>query len=187
MPVLHKNHLNTTINSIRIDNAAPWRRKHWKTIQHAYGKAPYFKNYADFFEHIYSKEWIYLSELNEEMLKGLLYILRIRVPILSAKDYNFQGEKSDRVLDMCKQLNAREFIFGALGKEYAKVDEFQKAGIKISFQNYSHPSYTQPGGGNFTSHLSIIDLLFNCGENSYDIIMEGNIKPTTSSFPRLSI
>lgn len=187
VPVLHKNHLNTTINSIRIDNAAPWRRKHWKTIQHAYGKAPYFKNYADFFEHIYSKEWIYLSELNEEMLKGLLYILRIRVPILSAKDYNFQGEKSDRVLDMCKQLNAREFIFGALGKEYAKVDDFQKAGIKISFQNYSHPSYTQPGGGNFTSHLSIIDLLFNCGENSYDIIMEGNIKPTTSSFPRLSI
>ena len=121
------------------------------------------------------------------MLKGLLYILGIRVPIISAKDYNFQGDKSDRVLDMCKQLNANEFIFGALGKEYAKVDDFKKAGIKITFQNYSHPSYKQPGGGNFTSHLSIIDLLFNCGENSYDIIMDGNIKPTASSFPRLSI
>ena len=116
------------------------------------------------------------------MLKGFLYILNIKVPMISAKKYNFEGEKSDRVLDMCKQLNAHEFIFGALGKEYAKVDEFKKAGIKISFQDYNHPSYTQPGGGNFTSHLSIIDLLFNCGDDSYNIIMEGNSKPYSEAF-----
>ena len=49
---------------------------------------------------------------------------------------------------MCKQLNANEFIFGALGKEYAKVDDFKKAGIKTIKTILT--LHTQPGGGNFT-------------------------------------
>ena len=45
----------------------------------------------------------------------------------------------------------------------------KKESINIVFQNYQHPVYIQQFG-EFTSHLSVIDLLFNHGEKSLDIL-----------------
>ena len=66
------------------------------------------------------------------------------------------------------------YIFGILGKDYTNLKDFEDNGIKTIFQNYKHPSYSQIHG-EFNQNLSIIDLLFNCGQNSYDIIMSNNI------------
>jgi hypothetical protein len=76
---------------------------------------------------------------------------------------------------MCKKLGADLYIFGALGKNYTKEKDFAKKGIKIYFQEYKHPIYSQMQDG-FLPYMSIIDLLFNCGNNSLEVLMEGNIK-----------
>jgi len=44
----------------------------------------------------------------------------------------------------------------------------------VYFQNYKHAEYPQLFGG-FESHLSIVDLLFNCASNSLEILMSDNI------------
>jgi hypothetical protein len=90
-------------------------------------------------------------------------------------EIGFEGRKSDLVLDMCKKLSADLYIFGALGRDYIKEENFTREGIKIYFQNYNHPVYPQLYG-EFISHSSIIDLLFNVGaERALDVIMKGNI------------
>jgi len=173
VPVVRKGFLEKTISEVPIDNNRAWARKHLNSIRLSYAKAPYFSLYADFFEDMYSREWSSLVELNETMLKGFLEILGIKTPIHSAADWTFHGTKSELVLDMCRQVGAKTYIFGALGRDYADVEAFKEENIKIHFQEYHHPEYPQLHG-DFVSHLSIIDLLFNCGDNSLEILMSGN-------------
>lgn len=174
VPVLRKGYLERTISDIEINNAEPWARKHWRSLQLAYAKAPYYKRYADFFEDTYQRRWTSLVELNAYMLAWFLDTLGIAVPVRSAGEWNFQGEKSALVLDMCTQVGARDYIFGAQGRDYADLAAFQAAGVRAHFQDYRHPRYAQLHG-EFESHLSIVDLLFNCGDESRDILLAGNL------------
>ena len=174
VPVLRKGYLDKTISDIEINNREPWAHKHWKSLQLAYSKSPFFKLYADFFQDIYSQRWESLVDLNETMLKGFLGILGIAVPVHSADEWEFHGMKSHLVLDMCTQTNASDYIFGALGRDYADIAAFESAGVKAHFQEYVHPVYPQLHG-DFVSHLSVVDLLFNCGDASRDILMSGNL------------
>lgn len=174
VPVLRKGYRDRISSEMEINNDTDWKRKHLKSILINYKKAPYFERYSNFFEETYSKNWRYLDELNEHMLKWFLEQLGIKVVFLKASDYKFEGTKSDLVLNMCKQLGADLYIFGELGKDYAKVNDFKDYGTHIIFQEYKHPVYPQMFG-DFIPNLSVIDLLFNCGPNSLDIIMSNNM------------
>jgi len=66
------------------------------------------------------------------------------------------------VLDMCRQLGATEYVFGAMGRDYADVLAFDAAGIKVEFQEYKHPTYPQLHGP-FEPYMGALDLLFNVG------------------------
>ena len=172
-PVRKKGYLEKSISEIELESG-PWRRKHWRALQVNYSKAPYFKRYADFFESTYSREWATLTELNEYMLRWFLNTLGIMAPVRSMGEFLFEGRKSDLVLDMCKKLGADVYIFGTQGKGYADERSFDLAGVKVEFQEYRHPTYPQQHG-EFISNLSVVDLLFNCGESSLDILMSGNL------------
>ena len=100
--------------------------------------------------------------------------LSIKTPIVKASDYSFNGIGSDLVLDMCVKLNADNYIFGEQGKNYADINAFKEKKVIVEFQNYIHPVYRQVGK-NFLPYMSIIDLLFNQGNKSFDILMSNNI------------
>jgi WbqC-like protein family len=175
VPVKRSGYLNKSISEIEIDNSLPWARKHWRTLHMSYRRAPYFSRYADFFEDVYvRREWSGLVQLNEFMLVWFLDTVGMRRKLHSATNHSFQGVKSDLVLDMCRQFGASTYIFGAQGRDYADVAAFRAAGVEPYFQDYKHPEYPQQHGP-FISHLSIVDLLFNCGPQSGDIIMTGNL------------
>jgi hypothetical protein len=53
---------------------------------------------------------------------------------------------------------------------------FQDSGIRVIVQDFKHPVYPQLFG-DFQSHLSIVDLLFNCGPDSLQKIREFNPNP----------
>jgi len=177
VPVNAKGRFNDQIKNTKIANQQ-WSRMHFKAIYFNYKKTPFFNNYIGELEAIYlGKEYEYLSDLNTTMLNFFLEKLDIKTKIITASDYNFVGQKSDLVLNMCQKLNAEKIIFGGNGKDYVDVDSFKKYDIETIFQEYSHPVYKQCfQKEGFLSHLSIIDLLFNEGDRSKDIIMSGNLK-----------
>jgi hypothetical protein len=181
VPVLRKGYLERSISDIEINNVEPWARKHWRSMNLAYAKAPYFALYADFFEDTYARRWHTLVELNAYMLTWFLDTLGIQVPVRSAGDWNFQGEKSALVLDMCRQVGASHYIFGAQGRNYADQAAFTGAGVKVHFQDYIHPEYPQLHGA-YQPYLSIVDLLFNCGDASRDILLSGNLTRAEINF-----
>ena len=174
VPVESKNHLSKNVSKILIvqDN---WVKKHLKSIELNYKKTPFFKDYFPELQSILindSKDS--LGYLNLKLLEYFMECLKIDTPIVKASDYNFEGIGSDLVLDMCVKLDADSYIFGEQGKNYADVKAFKESEVVVKFQDYIHPVYRQIGR-NFLPYMSIIDLLFNEGEKSYEILMSNNI------------
>ena len=169
VPVKKKHFLEKKTTDLLIDNSLPWRRKHAKSLEVNYRKAPFFEKYIDEFSEIYQNDWEYLIDLNLHVLKILLKLLDIKVVIVKLSELKAEGKKSNLVLNVCKKLEAKKFIFGEKGRDYAIIEDFKKNNITPVFQNYIHPTYKQIGN-KFISHLSVIDLLFNCGDKSLDII-----------------
>jgi hypothetical protein len=175
IPVEMKGHLERTIRDVRIDSQPNWRKKHWNSLLLNYRKAACFNRYADFFEHYYRMETCSLSEFIEISGAFLLKELNIAPRILKLSEMAIESKKQELIIDLCKTTGANVFVFGPLGRNYATADMFEKNGISIYFQEYSHPSYAQLWG-DFAQYMSIVDPLFNLGaERTRELIFEGNI------------
>jgi len=176
VPIKNGRKFKQSLKDLEIDNSSNWKSNHWKTIRTAYAQAPFFKRYEDFLEDFYSRDWEYLNLMNIKMLEWLLKMLGLSHKVECSSSLNITGRKSLGILEMCKQLNADMIILGEQGHNYIEKDLFEKENIRIVAQKYHHPVYKQMHG-KFISHLSVLDLLFNCGDSSLDILMSGNLTP----------
>ena len=173
VPVKSSGRFDCLITDIEIVNNE-WNKKHLKSIELNYKKTPYFDQYYYDLKKILDTSYQYLVDLNFDILVYLLNALNIDTKTVKASDYLFKGAKSELVLDMCIQLNADIYIFGENGKNYANIDTFTSSGVDPYFQAYNHPVYNQ-AKGRFMPYMSVLDLLFNEGQNSNNIIMSDNI------------
>ena len=173
VPVKSSGRLDSIITDIEIINDG-WHKKHLRSIELNYKKTPYFEQYFHSLKQILDTPYQYLVDLNFDILVYLLDVLGIDTKIVKASDYSFEGAKSELVLNMCAQLNADIYIFGAQGKDYADVDAFKSKGIYPYFQSYNHPIYKQIKG-EFEPFMSVIDLIFNQGKAGKEIIMSNNM------------
>lgn len=175
IPVLLKGHLQKTIAEIEINNDIDWRSKHFRSLYFNYKKAPFFKQYADFLEDFYKKTWVRLYDATEYLLLFFVSELGIETRIHKQSQIGITSRKQELILDLCRNFCADCFVFGSLGVDYADIEMFKSRGVEVLFQDYKHPVYPQLYG-DFVSHLSVLDLLFNVGkEQALEIIISGNI------------
>jgi hypothetical protein len=77
------------------------------------------------------------------------------------------GAKSELIIDICRAVGADTFLGGLGGtRTYLDREAFERAGIRVQWQEFQHPTYKQAGTAPFTAGLSSVDLLFNCGPQS---------------------
>jgi len=184
VPVKTTNHINRTMEQLEIDNKQDWRKKHWMSIQYNYQKAPYFNDIKDFLQDLYEREWIYLKDITETILRWLLKNLHINVEFIRSSDMNLTKKKSDLILELTKKLDGECFIFGELGEKYADVETFRREKITVYIQRYQHPTYPQLYG-EFAPYLTVFDLIANVGLNhAKEWIMKDNI--TKSEVEKIS-
>lgn len=163
---------NLKINEVFIDNQTDWQSRQWKAISINYAKAPYFKIYSQFFEEVFNKKWEKISDLDIYLIEGLIKIFRGKTKIVRASELNAKGKGTERLINICKKLGADIYLSGP-GCEGHKVNigEFEKEKIRIKIHDLNNPEYPQLFMNNgFLSYMSIIDLLFNCGPKSLEII-----------------
>ena len=173
VPVKSSGRFDCLISDIKIANNE-WARKHLKSIELNYKKTKFFDKYMPIMSQILLSRHDNLVNLNYDLLIFGLESLGIKINIIKASDYQFQGSKSDLVLDMCVQLNADIYIFGEQGRNYADIEKFNLNSVSPYFQSYIHPTYAQRNKI-FEPFMSFIDLLFNHGDDSLEILMSGNI------------
>lgn len=145
-----------------------WQKKHWHKIIQCYQHAPYFDLYKDFFEDFYLyHHWVNLSDLNQYLIKKISRVfLGINTEFDDSRRYNLKEKKSARVLELIKKAGAGEYLSGPAAKDYLDEKQFEDAGIKLVWMDYSgYPEYNQPYPP-FVHNVSIVDLLFNVGEDA---------------------
>jgi hypothetical protein len=168
VPVLYK--YPEHIDAVKINNRVEWRKKHMRALEINYQKAPYCQELFPTMEEFYTGASESLSELNRESVLILLKILGAHKETKVASELgDFPEEPSERLAAICESLGADTYLSGTGGKVYLDLEPFNKKGIKVLFQDFKHPVYKQLYG-DFIPNLSILDLLFNCGPDSLNIL-----------------
>ncbi len=170
VPVSKQYH-RSRICDVQLHDAS-WQKKHWNSLVHHYKKAPHFKSYAPFFEEFYLKQrWTNLSEMNIVLTKEIAKFLGIETSWRTSSEWGFPSSKQEKLLDILKALGATGYLSGPSAKNYITPNTFQKAVIKLSFKEYHYRPYPQLHPP-FVDYLSIVDLLFLCGERAGEYIWE---------------
>jgi hypothetical protein len=152
VPVTSK-HGKVVITDVRLDFTQKWLNNHWRTVQSAYGKAPFFEYYGHDLHEALFKKVGFLYELNYMLLSMCLNWLQWDMPIKETKYYT--QEASNDVLDLRSAVNP---------KKSDQVYEF-----------YYPVMYNQVFGSTFVENLSLIDLVFCVGPGAGKIVRDSAI------------
>lgn len=168
VPVLTKHKSLQLIKDTQINHEDNWNKKIISTIAVEYSKAKYFEVYFGEFVKIIKKAFVgSLVDLNIKLLLWAADILGIHVPIIkSSRLRDVQGASTERLVSICKLLDADTYISGAGGMNYQEEALFAEAGITLvvlpSYKTH-HPRYKQVNECLFVQNLSVLDLIMNCG------------------------
>jgi len=124
---------------VKIANDRSWQRQHWHALKTAYGKAPYFEDYAPYFKPFFEKKFDHLWDFNLALLQLCLKLLGLQVQLNFTLDF---------------EKNLAEHTTDFRGQKVLKI-----ADQPLYYQGFS------PQTG-FLSDLSILDLLFQLGPQS---------------------
>ncbi len=174
----------------RIDNAGRggrhhWQHRMWRTLEVHYGRTPFWDHYAPALEDVFVRRWDLLVELDLHMLELARNWLRITRPIVRASSLGLAGQKTERILSMCRAVGAKTYLTGRGGSVgYLDVDAFAAAGVSLVWQRFHHPQYRQRYAGvGFSSHLGFLDLLLNCGPDAPAILWQSGEVVTEGPVP----
>jgi hypothetical protein len=135
-----------------------------RTLQHTYGKAPFFREYGPALKALLETRHAKLVDVNQAGLDLLRDVFGVRTPLIRSSEIGVSGARADLILEVCRKVNADVLLAGFGGSRgYLDVDEFARNGVRIEWHRFTHPVYPQPGPQPFLPGLSAIDMLFNAG------------------------
>jgi hypothetical protein len=167
IPVAVKHKYKQKIKDTRTSDNK-WVSKHLKTIFHNYSKATNF---------VEMKEWVtdmlkqcehkvFLSDINYFLLSEITNFLGVNTKITSSSDYILEGDRSGKILNLCIQAGATEYLTGSAASCYLDISSFILAGIRIEWMDYSGYKQYEQLHTPFIHGVSILDLILNEGINS---------------------
>jgi hypothetical protein len=173
VPVITKNLSLQNIFEVRIDpNGMNWPKKHLKSLQHNYSRAPYSSQYLPKFEAILSCGWKSLAELNIWIIRELCAWLNLPAKVIRASDLAPTDLSStDLLVHLTREVGGDSYLSGQGGRKYMETEKFCANKIKLNFSYFTPEPYRQQFG-EFISNLSIVDLLFNEGPNALKILQQ---------------
>jgi hypothetical protein len=162
---------NRLINEVEIADG-DWQEKFLKTLTQSYKKAEFFDETFALIEKIVRSGESLIAKLILRSLLILKDALKLNAEIVpSSAIYNNRELKAqDRILDICKQEKATEYVNPAGGTELYDRRIFSENGVKLFFLKTQPFSYRQ-FGDEFVPHLSIIDvLMFNGAAGTSELL-----------------
>lgn len=158
------------INKRFLSDIDKGRGKIINQIKMAYSKSPEFENVFPIIERAISKEEKNLFDYIYSTIKVIIDYLEIKTEIIISSDINMDHslKNKDRVVKICKKVEATEYLNPIAGIELYNKEEFKSQGIQIKFLKTEVTEYKQ-FDNTFIPNLSIIDILMF---NSKDRVKE---------------
>jgi hypothetical protein len=160
------------LGQVEISASVDWQRKHAQSLHLNYGRAPHWDPLGPTLLALLRRPWRRLCDLNVAIIALLCDHLGVTTRCVLASTLTAREEPTDRLIDLCRAMGGTEYLAGQGGSGYMDMGRFVEAGIAVSAQAYRHPEYPQRYTP-FVSHLSVVDLVFNCGPESVAILRSG--------------
>ncbi len=141
IPLEKGKHQQTPIREVRINYTERWNVQHWQGIRSAYGRAPFWEFYADYFEPIFQKKHEFLFDFNLELFQICCKLLKIKPQLSFTSSYEKTIDNAE-IIDLRNQIKPN-----------------------LSFEMKKYPQIFEDRFG-FVPDLSIIDLLFCMGNQA---------------------
>jgi hypothetical protein len=170
VPVQSKGKREQLICEVELDKSSGFPATHRRSIEMSYAKTPHFKQYADTLLPLLDNGSPMLADLTIGLILQMKAQLGITTRVLRSSELDGSGAKADLLASLCKQIGAATYVSPPGSKDYLdESDAFENIGVPVQYFEFKHPEYPQPFG-EFLPYMSIIDMLFNCGEHSSALI-----------------
>lgn len=143
IPIRHEG--KRKYKDVRICYEMPWQRQHWKSLENAYRSSPYFEFYEMDLISLFEKKEIFLLDFNQKCMRIIANILKISL----SNGFTDQYQK--------------EYTQGRDLRGVFSV----KSQLSRGFPKYQQVFSEKHG---FLSDLSLLDLLFNEGPESFNYL-----------------
>ena len=136
------------LRDIRISDHNQWRRVHWNALQSAYSESPFFDYYADDIRPFFEKKYDFLVDFNESIRQTVCNLLDIQPKV----EYT-----SSFLSPLTSHLSPLDDFREVINAKHPQADaDFQPRRYWQVFE----------GKHGFQANLSILDLLFNMGNEA---------------------
>jgi hypothetical protein len=165
IPIQTSGRFRQAIADTRVAHGG-WAAKHWRTIHHNYARARHFDETADVLHDLYRElaDEPRLSRINEVLLREICRRLSIPTRITAPGSYEHGGDRVERLIRVCEQAEAHEYLSGPAARSYLDEARFAQRGITVRWMDYSgYPAYRQLHAPPFIHEVTIVDLLVNEG------------------------
>ena len=141
IPVVKHSGQKTKTKDVKIFYGDPWQRSHWRTIDAAYSNSPFYLYYKDELAPFFRHKYQFLIDLNMALCEKLFDLIGVDIYMRQTEKYEVRPEGIRDLRDAF----------------------YPKKKNDIELPPYSQVFEERQG---FIRDLSIIDLLFNMGNES---------------------
>lgn len=155
-----------------VEVTAPWRENHWRTLELNYRGALAFEETAEWLRPLYlDSSETNLSRINKAFIDAVCDSIGIGTKITSSGDYELVGDRNERLVNLCLQSGATSYVSGPAAKVYLEPKRFSENSVSVEWFEYPAPVPYPQLWGDFAPNLSVLDLLFNLGVNSSQVLL----------------
>ena len=159
-----RSHLGQSLKEICVDDKQNWRKKHLQTLSHAYSKHPFAAEMFEVVEPILCGTDPLLSDISIKLIRGFCTVLKLEKEFHRASELNIPGERTERLVNICKFFNCDEYFSPGRAQQYLEEDgDFKNSQVSVRLQNFQPAPYPQKVTDEFVSRLSIVDVLASLG------------------------
>jgi len=180
VPVIFRGRLGQRLCDVEIRDPR-FFEKHLRAFEVNYGKAHYFDVYFPRVQDILQRcePGSKLIDLNLDLIQWIASELELTTPMVRSSSLHVEGKRSERLVSVCKLMGAADYLSPRTASYLLDdLPIFAHAGVRVWFHNYIHPEYRQRFPP-FCPYASVLDLMFNEGPRSLEIIRSGRGQPLT--------
>lgn len=149
-PIAKGENIKQKTRDVKISYDTNWQKIHWKSIETAYNSSPFFLYYQDDFIRFFENKYVFLLDMNHEILLKCLDLLKINLSV----DFTQSYEKVTDMMDLRMVYNSKRILLEKKLPQYIQV-------------------FSERFG--FVQNLSILDLLFNLGPEAKQYLLNLNL------------
>lgn len=171
IPVKTKGQFQQLVKDIEIDNKSIWSKAFIRSLEVNYQNSPYYYFLADEINNMLKQDWVKLNALLFESMSWILKKMRISCQFIKSGDLPIVRDRSHRVNSWLSYCGCSSYLIFPQEEKLIDIPFLNMQSVVVEKVYFTHPVYHQLYY-NFIEFMSAIDLLFNEGEQSRQIIRE---------------